>query len=231
MKQLRYMRISTKKRSVIWLCAIVLLLIIFISIALGHMKPILANLATARVANTVSRIVVAAVNEAITDGKLEYTSLITFEKDKEGRITALKSDMASFNRLQSQIADSILLRLAQVSDEDLAIPIGTLTGSPLLAGRGPSIRVKMQSVGSADAKFRNTFSAAGINQTRHQILLAVDVDVSILLPMFSTSTRVSKEISVGETVIVGNVPQTFTSFDTTPEEQDQYAEDYILNNG
>lgn len=229
MKRLRYVRMSTKKRGLIWLCTIVLLLVIPIGIAVGHMKPILTSLATARVSNTVSRIVVAAVDEAIAEGKLEYTTLITFEKDKDGHITALKSDMAAFNRLQSQIADSILLRLGQVSDEDLAIPIGTLTGSPLLAGRGPSIRVKMQSVGSASAKFRNTFSSAGINQTRHQILLAVDVDVSILLPMFRTSTRVSNEISVGETVIVGSVPQTFTSFDTTPEEQEEYAEDYVLN--
>ncbi len=229
MKRLRYVRMSTKKRVIVWLCSIVLLLLALISITLGHMKPILTSLATARVSNTVSRIVVAAVNEALAEGKLEYTSLITFEKDKDGHITALKSDMAAFNRLQSQIADSILLRLGQVSDEDLAIPIGTLTGSPLLAGRGPSVRVKMQSVGSASARFRNTFSAAGINQTRHQILLAVDVDVSILLPMFRTSTRVSNEISVGETVIVGSVPETFTSFDTTPEEQEEYAQDYVLN--
>ncbi len=229
MKRLRYVRIRARKRGAIWLCAAVLGIIVAITVALGRMKPILTSLATARVSNTVSRIVVAAVNEAIAEGKLEYNTLITFEKDKDGHITALKSDMAAFNRLQSQITDSILLRLGQVSDEDLSIPIGTLTGSPLLAGRGPCICVKMQSVGSASARFRNSFSAAGINQTRHQILLAVDVDVSILLPMFHTSTRVSNEISVGETVIVGSVPETFTSFDTTPDERAEYAQDYILN--
>ena len=89
----------------------------------------------------------------------------------------------------------------------------------------------MQMVGSATASFRNSFSSAGINQTRHQILLQMDVSVSILLPGFRTSTKVSNEITVAESVIVGAVPQTYTYFNTTPETADDYAEDYILNNG
>ena len=125
----------------------------------------------------------------------------------------------------------ILLRLSEVSTTELSIPIGTLTGSSLLAGRGPAIKVKMQSVGSTTASFRNTFGSAGINQTRHQILLDVQVNMSILLPGFRTSTKVNNEISVAETVIVGSVPENYTYFSTAPNEIDDYAEDYILNNG
>ena len=89
----------------------------------------------------------------------------------------------------------------------------------------------MQSVGSTTASFRNTFGSAGINQTRHQILLDVQVNMSILLPGFRTSTKVNNEISVAETVIVGSVPENYTYFSTSPNEIDDYAEDYILNNG
>ncbi len=55
--------------------------------------------------------------------------------------------------------------------------------------------------------------------------------MSILLPGFRTSTQVSNEITVAETIIIGSVPDTYTYFSTTPEETEQYAEDYILNNG
>ena len=89
----------------------------------------------------------------------------------------------------------------------------------------------MQSVGSTTASFRNTFSAAGINQTRHQILLDVHVNVSILLPGFRTSTKVSNEISVAETVIVGSVPENYTYFNAAPETMNEYAQEYIMNNG
>ena len=231
MGRLRYLRLSGRQRLAIWSALIVLVLTTVACMAIIHMEPILVSMATARVSNTVNRIVVEAVNDAIQGGEIDYGVLVEFEKDAEGHVTALKSNMAAFNRLQSRIADDILLRLSEVSTTTLAIPIGTLTGSSLLAGRGPALKVKMQSVGSTTASFRNTFGSAGINQTRHQILLDVQVNMSILLPGFRTSTKVNNEISVAETVIVGSVPENYTYFSTAPSEIDDYAEDYILNNG
>ena len=174
---------------------------------------------------------VAAINDAVDSGRVDYGRLVSFDKDAEGRVTALKSNMAEFNRLQAAIADDILQRMAEVSTTDLSIPIGTLTGSPLLAGRGPCLHVRMQSVGTATARFDNQFSSSGINQTRHRIILDVDVHVSILLPGLTTYTKVSNEISVAETVIVGGVPETYTYFSTTPDEIENYADEYIINNG
>ena len=231
MGRLRYLRLSGRQRLAVWSALIVLVLTTVACMAIIHMEPILVSMATARVSNTVNRIVVEAVNDAIQGGEIDYGVLVEFEKDAAGRVTALKSNMAAFNRLQSRIADDILLRLSEVSTTTLAIPIGTLTGSSLLAGRGPALKVKMQSVGSTTASFRNTFGSAGINQTRHQILLDVQVNMSILLPGFRTSTKVNNEISVAETVIVGSVPENYTYFSTAPNEIDDYAEDYILNNG
>ena len=152
------------------------------------------------------------------------------EKDLNGRITAVHSNMAAFNRLQAQILDLILARIDQVSARELSIPIGTLTGSALLAGRGPRISVRMESVGSSSAKFENRFESAGINQTNHQIVLNVDVSIAILLPGFTTATRVSSPVTVAETVIVGDVPETYTYFSTAPETYEEDLKDYILNN-
>ena len=174
---------------------------------------------------------VAVRYTAIDSGQVDYNVLIHLEKDETGRVAALESNMAAFNRLRSQIADEILRRLSEVSTSELSIPVGTLTGSTLLAGRGPCIRVRMQAVGSTDASLRNAFSAAGINQTRHQILLSVDVYTSILLPGFTASTKVSNEIAVAETVIVGSVPETYTYFSTTPDELEDTARDNIMNKG
>lgn len=214
----------------IWLTVIFTLLLALTVAVVLHMKPVVVDLATARTSNAVNRIVVAAVNDAVESGRIDYAQLVDFDKDAEGHVTALRSNMAAFNRLQASIADDILQRMAEVSSTDLAIPIGTLTGSPLLAGRGPCLRVRMQSVGTATARFDNQFSSAGINQTRHRIILDVDVHVSILLPGLTTYAKVSNEISVAETVIVGGVPETYTYFSTTPDEVENYADEYIINN-
>ena len=195
-----------------------------------HLRSLLGNLAVTRVSNMVGQLVTAAVNDAISNGDALYTDLISMEKGDGGSITALHSNMAQFNRLQAAITQDVLTRLDQVSDTDLIIPAGTLTGSPLLAGRGPELRVRMQSVGSCSAHFENQFDQAGINQTTHRILLCVDVSVSILLPGFRTSTQVSNAFSVAETVIVGAVPDSYTYFDSgNPIEEDAF--DYTMNNG
>ena len=197
--------------------------------ATAQLRPLLESMATTRVSNTVNRIVFEAVNEAIESGEITYDQLISFEKDNDGKSTAVHSNMAACNRLQVEILDIILARIAQVSARELSIPVGSLTGSALLAGRGPRIKVRMESVGSSSARFENEFTSAGINQTNHRIVLHIDVSVAILLPGFTTATQVSNAVTVAETVIVGTVPDTYTYFSTTPSTYEEDVKDYILN--
>ena len=205
-------------------------LMVLTVVGTGHLRSILGSLAVTRVSNMVGRVVMEAVSDAVNSGEIQYNDLISLEKDADGGIAALQSNMAEFNRLQSAITKDILDRLGQVSEMDLTIPLGTLTGSALLVGRGPSLSVRMQSLGSCSAHFENQFDQAGINQTTHRILLCVDVSMSILLPGFRTSTQVSNAFSVAETVIVGDVPGSYTYFDSgNPIEQDAF--DYSINNG
>ena len=227
----RYMRRGMtgreKRRLLLFLvCAALIALAVT---AMTQLRPILTSLATARVSNAVTRVVNTSVNETLYDAGVDYDRLISLDKDNEGHITAVKSNMAEFNRLQSAVLADVLQRLSEVSTRELAIPLGSLTGSPLLAGRGPLLHIKMQSVGSSSAHFENAFASAGINQTRHEIRLVVDVYVSVLLPGFSTVTKVTNRCAVAETVIVGSVPDTYTYFDTR-EDMSSTAEDFIMNN-
>mgnify|MGYP004492661247 CR=1 FL=1 len=227
----RYMRrgLLRRERRLLLLLACCGAVIALAIVAMGELRPILTSLATARVSNAVTRVVNASVNEMLYSSGVDYDRLISFEKDNEGRITAVKSNMAEFNRLQSAVLSDVLQKLSEVSTRELSIPVGSLTGSPLLAGRGPAIRIRMQSVGSSAAHFENDFSSTGINQTRHEIQLVVDVYVSVLLPGFSTMTRVTNRYSVAETVIVGSVPDNYTYFNST-EDAETTAEDFIMNN-
>ena len=209
------------------LCLLLAVLLVVFSLVLAfHLHNTLSSLAVTRVSNTVNRVVTAAVNDTVSSGAIQYDALIHFEKDNEGKITALETDMAEFNRIQAQIVSDVLARMSEVSTTELAIPIGTLSGVTLLAGRGPSLRIRMQFVGSSTARFENEFTEAGINQTKHRIMLTVDVSVSILLPGVKAYTKVSNTFSVAETIIVGTVPDSYVHFNGSYEE----AEDYVMNN-
>ena len=219
-------RLSKKQVVRLFLVALFLGLCIVLATAMMQFGPLLSNLAISRVQNTVHSVAAEAVRSAVERGDISYEQLIYFVRDNNGKIAALQSNMAECIRIQTAIVQDVLQRLSQVSTNELSIPIGTLTGSNLLAGRGPLIKVRMQSVGSSNAYFENQFTEAGINQTKHQIILHLEVKVSILLPGFTTATKVSGAYQVAETVIVGEVPDTYTYFHSDQRDQ---TEDYILN--
>ena len=208
-----------------------IVLLALVLFATSRLQPLLTRLAVARASNTVNRIVTGAVNEAVENGEIRYEQLITFEKDNNGRIAALHSNMAVCNRLQSEILDLILARIEEIPARELSIPIGTLLGPSVLAGRGPRVSVRMEAAGSSSARFENTFTSAGINQTNHRIVLHIDVSISILLPGFTMATKVSNAVTVAETVIVGTVPETYTYFSTNPDDGADDQKDYVLNKG
>lgn len=205
-------------------------LIVLLLVGTVHLRSILGSLAVTRVSNLVNQVVTEAVSDAVNSGDIQYNQLISLEKNDSGGVAALVSNMAEFNRLQAAIAQDILERLGEMADIELKIPAGTLSGSAFLAGRGPELSVRMQSTGSCSTRFENAFSHAGINQTTHRILLCVDVSMSILLPGFRTGAEVSNSFSVAETVIVGEVPDTYTYFDSGNDIQED-AYEYAINNG
>ncbi len=223
----RWNRRTAGRAALFLLMALILALFLY---AMAQLRPLLSQLAVTRVSNTVNQIVYTAVTEAIESGEIRYDELVSYEKDNNGQVTMVRSNMAAFNHLQTKILNLILTRIGQVSAKELSIPIGSLTGTPLLSGRGPRISVKMESVGTSTARFENEFESAGINQTKHRIILNIDVSVSILLPGFTTATKVSNAITVAETVIVGAVPDTYTYFNTPEDTYLEDAKDYILNN-
>lgn len=53
------------------------------------------------------------------------------------------------------------------------------------------------------------FEDAGINQTRHKIILKVSTNVMTIAPFYSSLQNFENDITIAETVIVGNIPETY----------------------
>ena len=78
-----------------------------------------------------------------------------------------------------------------------------------ISGRGPEIPVRILSIRNSDASFTSSFSEAGINQTLQQLNMNVSVDVAVLVLGQTNYFTVSSQVVVAETIIVGQVPDTF----------------------
>ena len=167
------------------------------------------DLAYTQVKNTTSDLINDAIDTQIQSGNIEYDRIVYFEKDLEGRITALKTNMSEVNRLKTEILNLINDEILALDSSHMGIPLGSIFLPELLSGRGPSIPLQVLSIRNSDASFHSYFTQAGINQTLQQLTMEVSVDVTVLVLGETASFTVSSQVVVAETIIVGQVPDTF----------------------
>ena len=191
------------------------LLAAFLTVSLGFLmlrsryRDVIRDLAETQVKNTTSDLTNDAIAKQIDEGIIQYDRIVYFEKDLDGRITALKTNMSEVNRLKTDILNLINDEILALDTSDIGIPLGSLFLPGLFSGKGPSIPVRILSIRNSDASFASSFSQAGINQTLHQVTMIVSVDVAVLVLGQTSSFTVNSEVVVAETVIVGDVPSTF----------------------
>lgn len=198
------------------------LLVLFLALFLmfrSRYRDIIRELAETQVKNTTSDLTNDAIAKQIADGIIQYDRIVFFEKDLEGRITALKTNMSEVNRLKTDILNIINDEILALDTSDIGIPLGSLFFPEIFSGKGPAIPVHILSIRNSDAAFSSNFVQAGINQTLHQLTMVVSVDVAVLVLGQTGSFTITSEVVVAETVIVGDVPNTFLQTGGTYEPQ------------
>ena len=205
---MRWKRRNRWRLLIIWLLLVFVALLLFLRLSVA---PVLRELAKARVANRASYIINESIEELLENGEIDYDRIIFLEKDINGAITALKTNIAEINRLKTQILSVVDTMLLDLDVNEVGLPLGSLILPELFSGSGPKLPVKVMSISASDAAFRNVFSEAGINQTSHQIMMDVCITMTILTPAGTESVEVTSAVIVAETVIVGNVPQSYVN--------------------
>lgn len=167
------------------------------------------DLAKTQITNATSDLINDAIDRQIDTGDIHYDRIVYFEKDLDGRITALKTNMSEVNRLKTSTLNLINDEILALDTSELGIPLGSLFLPEFFSGRGAAIPVEIIAIRNSDAYFTSDFTQAGINQTLHQLSMSVLVDVSVLVLGQTASFTVTSEVVVAETIIVGDVPDTF----------------------
>ena len=197
------------KRVVVFLLLIVFALGSLVFAFRSKYRSDISELAQTQVKNTTSDLINDAIDRQIEEGNIQYDRIVYFEKDLDGRITALKTNMSEVNRLKTAILNLVNEEILAIDTSDLGIPLGSLVLPEFLAGKGPTIPVEILAIRNSDAEFSSSFTEAGINQTLQQLTMHVIVDVAVLVLGQTSQFTVSSQVVVAETVIVGQVPDTF----------------------
>ena len=199
---------SWRNRMLRWSCIILAAALVILAWFRSRYTDTIKLLAKTQVENATSDLINDAIDRQIDSGNIQYDRIVYFEKDLEGRITALKTNMSEVNRLKTAILNLINDEILAMDTSHLGIPMGDLILPEVLAEQGPEIPIRILSIRNSDASFGSNFTAAGINQTLHQLTMEIRVDVAILVLGQTQSFAVSSQVVVAETIIVGAVPDT-----------------------
>lgn len=172
----------------------------------ARLRPFVRNTAVVQAQNYAATVAGASVPSVLAKEMTDYSSLVEITRDSSGNILSVQTDAMRINRIKSGINSAVASSLSGLDGKQLGIPLGSLTGLALLNGRGPRLNVIISLTGSAQTHFVNEFSAAGINQTRHQIFLKTTVTLLIVFPTTTVTTAYTMNMLVAETIIVGKVP-------------------------
>ncbi|MGM9592487.1 MAG: sporulation protein YunB [Oscillospiraceae bacterium] len=186
-----------------------MILIAAISWFLGDLAT---QMAVSDATDIVTKTVNDSINKVIGKGVYGFDYFITLEKDGEGNVTAISSDMTHINTLSTEILNCVI----ESTDNGIIkinIPAGNLSGLNLLLNKGPDVQVDIIMLTSSRVDFRNEMVSCGINQAKYQLVLEVTVDIDILVPWGTESATTVTEVIVADTVIVGKVPNTYLNME------------------
>lgn len=198
---------NPKRRKMVRIILILTIAFSIVKISLDAVYPIFDTLCENR-AKSIATIV---SNEQATNVMKEYSyeDLFSIEKDAEGNVTMIKSNVIPINEIISDIPIKIQNEINNKGRENIEIALGSFTGFKLLAGRGPGVKIRISCIGNVETDLKSEFIAQGINQTLHRVYLEVKCNVAILTPFKDIEKEIVNQVLLMENVIVGNVPNTY----------------------
>lgn len=197
----------------IMLVAIPVFLFLMLLIFEHNLKPTIREIAEAKARWAATEAVNKAVREKIANS-VDYHELISVQKDSSGRIVLMQPNIVRINQLASDTTLAINEALKELANQKFYIPVGQVLGSQLLANYGPRITVSIYPVGTVKTNVFDRFEEAGINQTRHRLYLDIVSQVKVVVPLITSNVRVSEQVPITDTVIVGQVPSFYVSFNS-----------------
>ena len=201
-------RLKRRRRKLAALLALLLLVgnVVLLQVRIA---PMLRKIAENQVVSAASDAIFRAVSRQLQSGSVDYGRIIGLEKDANGKISALTTDMEQLARLKSEILELLDEEIAAMDDDELSVPVGSLLLPTFFAGRGFSLPVRLIALNSTNADFYSSISSLGINQSVQQIRITFTVSLTFLTPAGISDTDVTSDVLAAQTILLGDVPESY----------------------
>ena len=149
--------------------------------------------------------------------KQDSSAFVKLSKDVNDKITGIETDTLKINEFTSEYMQNITDELRTIANQKVYIPFWVAFNNPMLFETNRGIPCYLKSFTTLSAKVVEKFESSGINQTIHMLNLNVETAVVIIAPSVKVNHVVSTIIPIAQTVIVGDIPQSYTNVSTGKE--------------
>lgn len=199
------------KIRIIKLIIIAIIIIILIQLIFYYFEPVFEAMCEEKVKSLAT--LITNQQSTIIMNKYQYDELYTIEKDTNGNIVIIKSNVVPINNLISDLTENIQKEFDKIENPEIKIPLGSLSGIYFLSGSGPEISLDVSVTGTVDTEIKSEFIAQGINQTLHRVYVNFECYMQIVTPLKNYTKKITNQVIIAEHVIVGNIPNGYYNFE------------------
>ncbi len=198
------------KRNIRTALLIILVILIFAIAAViffeFRMKLVRTELSEFTAKNAAASAILNGVEESVQKANLYYSDIVEIHNDENGNVKSIQTDTAKLNTVSNTVNRNVDKRISEMKCVPVKIPLTSFFGDEIISGLGPQMTFYVTMTGTASTKFQNVFDSTGVNQTRHQIMLNVSVEVYVIFGKKIEKYKVKSNVCIAESIIVGTTP-------------------------
>ncbi len=179
-------------------------------------SPLVNNVTRAKVYALASE-VVADTADVFKESPEFLLEFVSYDTNSEGYVTIVNGNSYNINQANFLVQREVQRRLAKLANTTVGVPVGAFLGSTLLAAKETAeVGIAIIPIGSVQCEFCSEFLSKGVNQTLHRLYINVITTITLALPLKNVSIETENQIFISETLIVGQIPDTYfeSGFDT-----------------
>lgn len=181
-------------------------LLILAEVRISNVRRDLLNYAARDAASSAAT---KGIEKSLDTDRVKYSDLIKFGRDENGNIVSVTTDAYALNKIGNNIGTEIDNIINEMKSYVIKIPFSVLFSEQLINGRGPKIPMIFVMTGITTTDFENEFTAAGVNQTHHRIMMNITVNTYVIHSGNVTVVPYKTNVCIAESIVVGITPQTF----------------------
>ncbi len=200
-----------RKRKIAPIVAIILVvavgvLLISAEIRISNVRGKLISYAAKNAASSAATV---GIEKSLDTDRVRYADLVKFRRDRNGNIVSVSTDAYYLNKIGNNIGDEVDKQINEMKSYVLKIPVSVLFSEQFINGRGPKLPVIFVMTGITTTDFENEFTAAGVNQTHHRIMLNIKINTYVIHSGNVIVVPYETNVCIAESIVVGITPQTF----------------------